>query len=50
MSREKKVSPKLSIKEVEELTGLKVVDMIPAKNWIRLVLENGVTFSFKKWQ
>lgn len=49
MSKGKVVSPKLSIKDVEMLTGLKVVDMLPSKNWIRLVLENGVTFSFKKW-
>lgn len=48
--KEQVVSPKLSIREVEELTGLKVVDIEPSKNWIRLVLENGVRFSFRKWK
>lgn len=48
--KEKPVSPKLSIKEVEELTGLKVIDMEPSKNWIRLILSNGVRFIFKKWE
>ena len=40
---------KLTIAEVERLTNLKVVDMIVSKNWIRLVLENGLIFAFKKW-
>lgn len=40
---------KMSIKDVEYMTGLKVIDIEPSRNWMRLRLENGVMFVYKKW-
>lgn len=40
--------PKFSIKEVEKITGQKVVRLQDSKNWIGLILEGGVKFTIKK--
>lgn len=38
-----------TIKEVERVTGLAVVDAENRENWVVCILANGVRFSFKKW-
>lgn len=43
------VPAKWSIKDVERITGLKVVDIEDRTAWVVCILDNGVRFSFRKW-
>lgn len=39
----------LTIRDVEKITGNKAVRIWENANWIKMLLENGVYFSIKKW-
>lgn len=39
----------MTVKEVELLTGLQVIQIEEWGKWVRCTLSNGWTFSFRKW-
>lgn len=46
---EEKLPAQWSIKEVERITGLAVVDVEMRTHWVVCTLANGIRFAFKKW-
>lgn len=47
---EKPVDWLLSIRDVQEITGLKAIKIQPENRWIKITLENGVLFAIRNWK